>query len=121
MLDSQSPPRRRYLVGVLALLAVVFIWVTSSFVMNSIFADLEYNKPFFVTYINTATFSLYMIPFLHKKKTKQSAPENLTLEIEASLLANQESEIEEVRIIQPMLAWHTQVSPAVQFFHQCQA
>lgn len=34
MPESQSQPRRRYLAGVVALLAVVFIWVSSSFVMN---------------------------------------------------------------------------------------
>ncbi|GAA5797517.1 hypothetical protein HPULCUR_002905 [Helicostylum pulchrum] len=41
MPDSQNQPRRRYFAGVLALLAVVLIWVGSSFVMNSIFADLN--------------------------------------------------------------------------------
>jgi solute carrier family 35 protein F5 len=34
MPEIPNQPRRRYLAGVLALLAVVFIWVASSFVMN---------------------------------------------------------------------------------------
>ncbi|KAF8951724.1 hypothetical protein BGZ52_010045 [Haplosporangium bisporale] len=60
----------RYTVGILALLSVVCIWVSSSFLMNNIFADQKYNKPFFVTYINTASFSLYLLGplFRHCRK-----------------------------------------------------
>ncbi|KAF1800496.1 hypothetical protein FB192DRAFT_1117470 [Mucor lusitanicus] len=35
--------------------------------MNSLFGEMEYNKPFLVTYLNTATFSFYLIPLLFKK------------------------------------------------------
>ncbi|ORZ15350.1 hypothetical protein BCR42DRAFT_416916 [Absidia repens] len=62
-----SLSRRRYYGGIFALLCVVVIWVTSSFTMNSIFGDLQYNKPFLVTYLNTATFSFYLIPFLFNR------------------------------------------------------
>ncbi|KAI8331449.1 hypothetical protein EDC96DRAFT_527187 [Choanephora cucurbitarum] len=89
MPDTQSLPQRRYLAGVLALLAVVFIWVASSFVMNNIFADLEYNKPFLITYLNTATFSLYLLPFLFsspQKTSKGYSTENSELETQARLL-----------------------------------
>ncbi|KAF9108695.1 hypothetical protein BGX29_008227 [Mortierella sp. GBA35] len=51
----------RYTIGILALLSVVCIWVSSSFLMNNIFAGQKYNKPFFVTYVNTASFSLYLL------------------------------------------------------------
>ncbi|KAG0207711.1 hypothetical protein BGX28_001108 [Mortierella sp. GBA30] len=51
----------RYTVGILALLSVVCIWVSSSFLMNNIFAGQNYNRPFFVTYVNTASFSLYLL------------------------------------------------------------
>ncbi|CAO3651510.1 unnamed protein product [Mucor fragilis] len=91
MPETPNQPRRRYLAGVLALLAVVFIWVASSFVMNSIFADLKYNKPFLVTYVNTATFSLYLLPLLltsRKKKPKDFSPEDVHLETEARLLGD---------------------------------
>ncbi|KAI8600665.1 hypothetical protein EDD21DRAFT_338116 [Dissophora ornata] len=50
----------RYSVGILALLSVVCIWVSSSFLMNNIFAGQNYNKPFFITYVNTASFSFYL-------------------------------------------------------------
>ncbi|CAO3572146.1 unnamed protein product [Mortierella alpina] len=51
----------RYTVGILALLSVVCIWVSSSFLMNNIFAGQNFNKPFFVTYVNTASFSFYLL------------------------------------------------------------
>ncbi|KAI9284554.1 hypothetical protein BC943DRAFT_65045 [Umbelopsis sp. AD052] len=73
-MTDASPPvpvagsRRRYTLGIVALLLVVVIWVSSSFVMNSIFGEQSYNKPFLITYINTASFSFYLLPFLLKKK-----------------------------------------------------
>ncbi|KAI8140365.1 hypothetical protein BJV82DRAFT_671795 [Fennellomyces sp. T-0311] len=60
--------RRRYLLGICALTAVVIIWVSSSFAMNSMFGEQNYDKPFLVTYLNTATFSFYLIPLLFKRK-----------------------------------------------------
>ncbi|GAA5809764.1 hypothetical protein MFLAVUS_003177 [Mucor flavus] len=45
--------------------------------MNSLFGEMNYNKPFLVTYLNTATFSFYLIPLLFKrtkKSTKQQLP-----------------------------------------------
>ncbi|CAM0136991.1 unnamed protein product [Umbelopsis sp. WA50703] len=36
--------------------------------MNSIFGEQSYNKPFLITYVNTASFSLYLLPFLLKRK-----------------------------------------------------
>ncbi|KAF9111969.1 hypothetical protein BGX27_004190 [Mortierella sp. AM989] len=47
--------------------------------MNNIFSDKNYNKPFFITYINTASFSLYLLgPFfkhwLRKFRGQKSTP-----------------------------------------------
>ncbi|KAG2207599.1 hypothetical protein INT46_005572 [Mucor plumbeus] len=101
MPEIPNQPRRRYLAGVLALLAVVFIWVASSFVMNSIFADLKYNKPFLVTYVNTATFSLYLLPLLftsRRKKPKDFSPEDVHLETEARLLGDHDIDNEEEQV-----------------------
>ncbi|KAI9022919.1 hypothetical protein CLU79DRAFT_749523 [Phycomyces nitens] len=70
--------RRRYLGGIAALLGVVFIWVGSSFAMNSIFGEQNYNKPFLVTYLNTATFSFYLIPLLFKRPPPAYASEEST-------------------------------------------
>ncbi|KAG1124027.1 hypothetical protein G6F42_010003 [Rhizopus arrhizus] len=67
MSDLKDLSQKRYWGGILALGGVVFIWVSSSFAMNSLFGEMEYNKPFLVTYLNTATFSFYLIPLLFKK------------------------------------------------------
>ncbi|KAI9245070.1 thiamine-repressible mitochondrial transport protein THI74 [Sporodiniella umbellata] len=67
MSDIKEVSLRRYWGGILALAGVIFIWVSSSFAMNSLFGEMEYNKPFLVTYVNAATFSLYLIPFLLKQ------------------------------------------------------
>ncbi|KAM0787504.1 hypothetical protein ACM66B_003576 [Microbotryomycetes sp. NB124-2] len=58
---SSSQRRRRHLVGLGLTLLVVVLWVTSSFLMNSLFTSMTYNKPFLITYICTATFSLYLV------------------------------------------------------------
>ncbi|KAG0171068.1 hypothetical protein DFQ28_010558 [Apophysomyces sp. BC1034] len=40
--------------------------------MNSIFGEQKYNKPFLLTYLNTATFSLYLVPLLFSRRAKAS-------------------------------------------------
>ena len=45
----------------------------SSFLVNDLFESDIYRKPFLITYINTACFSFYLIPYLHYEKT--SVPE----------------------------------------------
>ncbi|KAF0473728.1 thiamine-repressible mitochondrial transport protein THI74 [Gigaspora margarita] len=62
--------RQRYATGIIFLLGVVFIWVGSSFLMNNIFAGQDYNKPFAITYINTASFSLYLLAFFLSKQKR---------------------------------------------------
>ncbi|KAG1048596.1 hypothetical protein G6F43_009023 [Rhizopus delemar] len=90
MPSSQNHLKRRYFVGSLALSAVIFIWVASSFVMNNMFSDLKYNKPFMITYINTTTFSLYMLPYIcsFRKYKIESLNENGASETEVRLLGN---------------------------------
>ncbi|KAJ1999989.1 hypothetical protein H4R26_004825 [Coemansia thaxteri] len=51
----------RRTIGLVLLLCVVFIWVASSFLVSSLFGELEFNRPFFITYLNTGTFSLYLV------------------------------------------------------------
>ncbi|KAI8065395.1 uncharacterized protein B0P05DRAFT_589970 [Gilbertella persicaria] len=67
MSDIKHLSQKRYWGGILALGGVVFIWVSSSFAMNSLFGEMNYNKPFLVTYLNTATFSFYLVPLLFKR------------------------------------------------------
>ncbi|KAI9025875.1 hypothetical protein CLU79DRAFT_743583 [Phycomyces nitens] len=83
--------QRRYINGILILLVVVVIWVSSSFTMNSIFGDQKYNKPFLVTYINTTTFSFYLIPLLIFRKKDKYQPEEIDLQDSARLLEDHES------------------------------
>lgn len=59
--------------GLVNLAAVVIFWVMSSFLVNDLFESDIYRKPFLITYINTACFSFYLIPYLHYEKT--SVPE----------------------------------------------
>ncbi|KAK9265307.1 hypothetical protein V1519DRAFT_378194 [Lipomyces tetrasporus] len=53
--------RRKWRLGLIFLLIVVFLWVLSSFMVNSIFETDIYRKPYLVTYLCTASFSLYLI------------------------------------------------------------
>ncbi|KAL5631526.1 hypothetical protein ACGC1H_007144 [Rhizoctonia solani] len=57
--------RKQYVIGLLLLLVVVLEWTGSNFLTQNLFED-GYNKPFFVTYMNTASFSLYLVPVLIK-------------------------------------------------------
>ncbi|EXJ75137.1 uncharacterized protein A1O5_01833 [Cladophialophora psammophila CBS 110553] len=57
--------------GLILLLCVVFLWTMSNFLGSSIFADNTYAKPFFLTYLNTSTFILAMIPTLLRTAYKR--------------------------------------------------
>ncbi|KIW33786.1 uncharacterized protein PV07_00610 [Cladophialophora immunda] len=57
--------------GLILLLCVVFLWTMSNFLGSSIFADNTYAKPFFLTYLNTSTFMLAMIPTLVRTAYKR--------------------------------------------------
>lgn len=60
-MESQVYSISRRTIGLLLLLCVVCIWVGSSFLVSNLFGEQQYNHPFFVTYINTSTFSLYLL------------------------------------------------------------
>ncbi|SCU94440.1 LADA_0G08548g1_1 [Lachancea dasiensis] len=53
---------RRWTLGLIFLAIVVILWVLSSFLINMIFEDGSYRKPFLLTYINTASFVFYLLP-----------------------------------------------------------
>ncbi|KAI9255466.1 hypothetical protein BY458DRAFT_520088 [Sporodiniella umbellata] len=79
---QQSQLEKRYFTGILALSVVVCIWVGSSFVLNNVFSDLNYDKPFMITYINTATFSLYLLPYqLRRLRHTQRVKKNWMVEM----------------------------------------
>ncbi|KAL8610278.1 hypothetical protein ACOMHN_062010 [Nucella lapillus] len=55
---------QRLALGVLVLLIVDVIWVTSYELTHYIFPSSKYDKPFFTTYVRTVMFSLYLFGFL---------------------------------------------------------
>lgn len=57
--------KKNYALGLVLLLVVVFLWTSSNFVTQDLFEG-GYEKPFFVTYMNTSAFSFYLIPWLGK-------------------------------------------------------
>ncbi|KAI9733200.1 MAG: hypothetical protein M1818_007318 [Claussenomyces sp. TS43310] len=54
----------RRTLGILLLLATVFLWTASNFLASYIFADDSYSKPYFVTYVNTSLFAISLLPIL---------------------------------------------------------
>lgn len=53
----------RYGVGVVLLVLVAIIWVAASEWIQWIFGDLHFDKPFFLTYLNTTMFSLWNVGY----------------------------------------------------------
>ncbi|AGO14128.1 AaceriAER331Cp [[Ashbya] aceris (nom. inval.)] len=51
----------RWALGLVLLGIVVVLWVLSSFLVNLLFEDGTYRKPFLITYVNTAALSLYLV------------------------------------------------------------
>ncbi|TFK30549.1 hypothetical protein FA15DRAFT_629746 [Coprinopsis marcescibilis] len=65
-LTKEALSKRDYLIGLLLLLCVVLLWTFSNFITQDLFED-GFAKPFFVTYMNTSAFTLYLLPFVVKK------------------------------------------------------
>ncbi|KAJ3987536.1 hypothetical protein F5890DRAFT_1571625 [Lentinula detonsa] len=59
--NSSHLGKKDYAIGISLLLVVVFLWTTSNYVTQAI-----------VTYLNTASFTLYLLPFLVKFCLKKS-------------------------------------------------
>ncbi|WVQ64959.1 uncharacterized protein L199_003129 [Kwoniella botswanensis] len=58
----------RYLVGISLLLGVVLLWTASNFITAGLeTGENSYNKPFLITYFNTASFTVYLLPTLWRK------------------------------------------------------
>ncbi len=92
--ENRSHRRQRWTLGLIMLAVVVLSWVLSSFLISDIFENDLYRKPFFITYINTATFIFYLIPYL--KKVIKGYIENGSLkykEIEEDFLDSSDEEL----------------------------
>ncbi|KAH7911930.1 hypothetical protein BJ138DRAFT_1172225 [Hygrophoropsis aurantiaca] len=71
-----------YVTGICLLLIVVILWTASNFITQNLFVDGGYQKPFLVTYTNTASFAFYLLPFFLRRywrKTygRKSSPEEV--------------------------------------------
>ncbi|KAI0348429.1 hypothetical protein BDW22DRAFT_1366144 [Trametopsis cervina] len=67
---AQQESRRDYLTGICLLLVVVFLWTASNFITQDLFDD-GFDAPFWITYLNTSSFALYLLPILAKYLVKQ--------------------------------------------------
>ena len=59
MADAQRR-RRDYGLGLFFILCVALLWSASSILVQWIYADLEFDSPFFVTYLSNLLFGLYL-------------------------------------------------------------
>ena len=62
--DPEQEHRMQHAAGMACLAAVVVIWVTSSEAIQFIFDNIEFSKPFFLTFYSTSLFSVYLLGFL---------------------------------------------------------
>lgn len=64
---SETPPpptRRQQAFGVALVVGVSFIWVGSSFLIQHIFEDSKYDKPYMLTYVSLSLLSTLLLGFL---------------------------------------------------------
>jgi solute carrier family 35 protein F5 len=54
----------RFGFGLLLVLLVVVIWVSSSALIQFVFKDTNFNRPFFLTYFSTSLFTVYLLGFV---------------------------------------------------------
>lgn len=88
----QKRRARDWSLGLFFLAAVVFLWVLSSVVLNDLFESGAYSKPFAITWLNTSSFALYLIPYYFAKPKDDAddvlADEEVSLVTEESVLEN---------------------------------
>jgi len=62
---------QRHTLGVILLLVVVVLWVSGNFLTWALFSDETYSKPYLVSYVNSAIFSIYLIPWIWRGGAKE--------------------------------------------------
>lgn len=95
MLTSFS---KRWTLGLIMLAVVVILWVLSSFLINIIFEENTYRKPFFITYINTAAFMFYLLPTVRNVANNYNSTGNFNVHRE--LIIEEEGDNEEEVILE---------------------
>lgn len=109
---AQRRRRRDWTLGLLFLGCVIVLWVLSSVVLNDLFESGAYSKPFAITWLNTSSFALYLIPYWWSSReggcvedaAKDVADEELSLVTtpEESVAFPQQAEIDEVSTLAPL-------------------
>ncbi|EGC31305.1 hypothetical protein DICPUDRAFT_156874 [Dictyostelium purpureum] len=72
--ESNATKVRKHLIGSACILCVVLLWVGSGIVTQIIFTDEDYQKPFFLTYLNSSIFSFYLLGYIPFWKKWTSIP-----------------------------------------------
>jgi solute carrier family 35 protein F5 len=72
VVEQQTKPARkwgmaRHTMGIILLMCVVFLWTASNFLASNILADDSYSHPFFITYINTSFFVVFLINVIARR------------------------------------------------------
>ncbi|QKX58570.1 uncharacterized protein TRUGW13939_05695 [Talaromyces rugulosus] len=57
----------RHTLGIVLLMCVVFLWTASNFLASNILADDSYSHPFFITYVNTSFFIVFLIVVIARR------------------------------------------------------
>ncbi|KAF8469225.1 hypothetical protein BDZ91DRAFT_655465 [Kalaharituber pfeilii] len=65
-----SSRQYRHQLGILLVSVVVVLWVSANFLTWSLFSDATYSKPYLVNYINSAVFSVYLLPWMWRGEWK---------------------------------------------------
>lgn len=61
---QRVPTRRQHILGVILILLVASIWVFSAEFIQFIFGSSNFSKPYFLTYVSTSAFSIFLLGFL---------------------------------------------------------
>lgn len=88
---------REWSLGLFFLCCVVILWVLSSFLLNNLFEQGTYSKPFFITWFNTASFTLYLIPY-YLRRWKNKKHVHNTIETSSLLIEELGQEDEETQL-----------------------
>ncbi|ANZ76581.1 BA75_03351T0 [Komagataella pastoris] len=72
MSTATRQEKRHWVLGLLCLSIVVVFWVLSSFLVDELFLNHSYSKPFLLTYFNTGLFTIYLTPTLVNKLRQNS-------------------------------------------------
>ncbi|KAF8198950.1 hypothetical protein BJ912DRAFT_922159 [Pholiota molesta] len=83
--------KKTFVTGIVLLMLVVLLWTSSNFLTQDLYEG-GYDKPFLVTYMNTSSFSLYLIPFLIRRwwTRQNNSTKTLTSVLQYESLASEE-------------------------------